>query len=170
MFCLPPHVSQRPGTDERLRKGEEKHWKGKSQVTHCSRIIHGSPLGPEDPHCRELTESLRRGEAGRSGTCHPQCGELTARAPLALPHSPQDVVHTHDALGLQVAWVVDDCPLRLQPHVAPMLRQHPVLAAHHLALGTHYGRRRNLRSGRWGAEDPTGGQSLGKWTGLGTRP
>ena len=42
--------------------------------------------------------------------------------PLALTHSPQDVVHTHDALGLQVARVVDDRPLRLQPHVAPMLR------------------------------------------------
>lgn len=55
----------------------------------------------------------------------------------ALTHSPQDIVHTHDALGLQVARVVDHRPLCLQPHVAPMLGKHPVLAAHHLTLGAH---------------------------------
>lgn len=67
---------------------------------------------------------------GSSGTPH-------TRPPLALTHAPQHVVHTHDALGLQVARIVDDRALCLQPHVAPMLGQHPVLAAHHLALSTH---------------------------------
>lgn len=60
-----------------------------------------------------------------------------ALQPPALARSPQDVVHTHDALGLQVARVVDHRPLCLQPHVAPVLGKHPVLAAHHLTLGAH---------------------------------
>lgn len=62
---------------------------------------------------------------------------LHTPTPAALAHSPQDIVHTHDALGLQVARVVDDRPLGLQPHIAPVLGKHSVLAAHHLALGAH---------------------------------
>lgn len=55
-----------------------------------------------------------------------------------LPTSPQHIVDTHDALWLQVAWVIDDRALRLQPHIAPVLRQHAVLATHYLALGAHW--------------------------------
>lgn len=40
------HVGQRHGIDERLGKGKRSTGKGKSQVTHCSCIVHGSALGP----------------------------------------------------------------------------------------------------------------------------
>ena len=99
---------------------------------------------------------------GTSGALAPQpCG------PPALAHSPQDVVDTHDALRLQVAGVVDDRPLRLQPHVAPVLRKHPVLAANRLASGANETAEMGLRAGRWGTETPQGGRSGGKRTGLG---
>lgn len=50
---------------------------------------------------------------------------------------PQDVVNAHDALWLRVAAVVDDCAMRLQPHITTMLGQHPIKTAHNLALSTH---------------------------------
>lgn len=105
-------------------------------MSRCARDIHSSPL---ISNVIGLQRAL--GEAGHREACCPQSGELghlrTPSPPLALTHSPQDVVHTHDALGLQVARIVDDRALCLQPHVAPMLGQHPVLAAHHLALSAH---------------------------------
>lgn len=133
-FHLPPRVGQRHGREDRQwERGRKNPLKRKSQCPAVPRTPAKVPRVTRTSTTKSVrTWCLGPEGLGTSGALAPQpCG------PPALAHSPQDVVDTHDALRLQVAGVVDDRPLRLQPHVAPVLRKHPVLAADHLPFGAH---------------------------------
>lgn len=50
---------------------------------------------------------------------------------------PEDIVNAHNALGLGVAAVINNRSLGFYPDEASILRQHSILTAHCLTLGTH---------------------------------